>query len=282
VALTRLPNGHYVCGAWSDDDAGPKRLDLYLSVSPTFDGRFRQSAATVHSWVPDDADPDSRSLNFQAVNFVHGLDGRLYLLGFGVDGKTHVVEIYTVDFPGAHLDPEDDAGVSPPIVKRLRPRRTFRCQPSQCDMRGASGAYVDGGLILYSGAQYRGKRAGDPVRFAEFTSPLPGVSRSTATTAWVELYDQPGLQGAKLTLRDLQENGTIANYKDLRVIGRHFGDRARSARYQIPLGRRYTLYKHDGFREPIIHLRGTGLPEVEPDFAALGGEVSSSRLEQEP
>jgi hypothetical protein len=47
------------------------------------------------------------------------------------------------------------------------------------------------------------------------------------------------------------------------------------------VGAKYTLYRHHGFKDPIIELRGTGRVEHEPDFGALGvGEqVSSSRLE---
>ena len=282
AALTRLPNGHYLCGAWSDDDRGPMRLDLYLSEAPVFDGRFRQTQDAVRSWVPDGASPDTRAFPFQAVNFLHDEDGRLYLVGFCKDGETHCIELYTVDIPDAHRPPAAGAGIQQPVVRRVRPRITFRCGNRHCDMRGASGAFVtEGGILVYSTAQYRGRKAGGTIPFCEFRRPLAGVSPVTAANAWVELYDGQGLAGATLTLTDLPGQGTIANYKHVRVGGRHFGDRVRSARYQLPPGLRYTLFKHQDFRDPLIALRGTGRVEHEPDFDALGigGRVSSSRME---
>jgi hypothetical protein len=44
---------------------------------------------------------------------------------------------------------------------------------------------------------------------------------------------------------------------------------------------RYTLFRRQGFRQPIIEPRGTGRVEHEPDLVALGvgDQVSSSRLE---
>jgi hypothetical protein len=282
AALTRLPNGHYLCGVWSDSDQGPMRLDLYLSETPLFDGRFRQSPDAVRTWTPDASDPDRRAFMFQAVNFLHDTDGRLYLVGFCTEKETHCIELYTVDIPNAHRAPAAGAGIDMPTVTRVRPRITFRCGHKHCDMRGASGAFVaEDQVLVYSAAQYRGNKAGDFVRFCEFRRPLAAVQGVTTASAWVELYEGPHLEGATLTLRDLAARGTLENYKRVRVGGRHFGDRARSARYQLPVGAKYTLYRHHGFKDPIIELRGTGRVEHEPDFGALGvgEEVSSSMLE---
>lgn len=277
VALTRLKNGYYLCGVWSDSDKKPKRLELYLSKRTVFDGAFHQKPFS--TWCPKDAVTAERTINFQTVNFIRDVGGDLYLLGMGLDGNTHTVEIYRVTIPGIHAGPKRVQGSLEPRFQRLNAssRATFQCQTSQCDMRGASGVYAGDGLIVYSGAQYRGKRSRDPVRFAEFRRSLTPVSRVTKATAWVELYDNAEYGGARLTLQNLAQEGNIKNYKDLRVTGRHFGDRAQSAKYQIPKGYEYVLYEHHDYKKPIIWLRGTGEPEVEPDFAALGHRVSSSQ-----
>jgi hypothetical protein len=284
-ALTRLPNGHYLCGMWSDSDSGPMRLDLYLSESPVFDGRFRQSPGAVSTWVPDNTNTDCRAFFFQTINFLHDTDGRLYLAGFCQDGKTHCCELYTFDIPNAHRPPAAGKGIDPPIVRRVRPRVSVHCGNAHCDMRGSGSAFVTaGGINVYSLAQYRGRKTGDVVRFSEFRRPLAAVAEASPATAWVELFDKPGLQGATLALRDLEATGTLPDYRDVRVHARHFEGRVRSARYQIPAGWRYVLYRKRHFKDPLIALGGTGGVEHEPNFDALriGGQASSSRLERNP
>ena len=120
VALTRLGDGRYLCGAWSDSDSGPMRLDLYVSSGAgAFDGRFLHTPDAVRTWTPDPHDPARRALNFQAVNFVQDVDGLLYLLGFAVDGRTHAVEVYRVHIPGVHTGATGASGIMDPVVERL-------------------------------------------------------------------------------------------------------------------------------------------------------------------
>jgi hypothetical protein len=282
VALTRLPSGHYLCGVWSDSDRSlPMRLDLYVSKNAgSFDGDFLQDAAAVRTWTPDNQVPAQRAIKFQAMSFARDVHGDLYLLGLGLDGKAHAAEIYRVHIPGVHDPQSGSSGIMDPVVERLIAQRaTFECDIEQCDMRGASGIYLDNELIIYSGAQYRGARLGDPVRFAEFRGPLAPVADVNLNTAWVELYTETQHRGARLTLRNLSLSGTLPDYKKVSVSGEKFGDKARSARYHLPVGLDYVLFEDRNFAKPILRLRGTGQVEVQPDFTVFSDKVSSSRVE---
>ncbi|MCH8058492.1 MAG: hypothetical protein IIB78_11545, partial [Proteobacteria bacterium] len=85
VALTKLPNGHFLVAAWSDSDSGKRRFDFYLSVSDDFLDGFGP--------VPVTYVANTRPFKkYQTINFLvqepgppHGAV-RLFIAGLRHDG----------------------------------------------------------------------------------------------------------------------------------------------------------------------------------------------------
>ncbi len=273
VALTRLPNGHYLCGVWSDADKGlPMRMDFYLSQAPQFDGRFRQNKAAIATWVP------SEDCKFQAVNFVRGKDG-LYVIGFHTARGAHRAEVYRLEITNSHVPPgSSNKGIGDFRVDHLDPV-FFQCGKRFCNLRAATGAFVEeSGLVLvYSGEEWR---RNEEIVFSEFRRPLSRPTQLTRRTAWIELYPQANFSGATLTLRDVSgDRAAIPNYKKVHAREKHFGDKTWSVRYCLPQDLRYQLFQHHDYRKLLHSLQGTG--EVEAiSLVGLGIEkkLSSSRL----
>lgn len=274
VGITKI-GGRILVAAWSDSDSLPPRLDLYLSKDHTVNSGF----GSVTSWDPEQVlAVDGQTQTFgkvQTINFVRQTeDDQLYLIGFRRFAGEDLAELYAFDARNLLA-----AVPTPPTVTKLDTKRLM-CK-KQCDMNGASGAYVDDGeLVVYSGAQYRNKH-GD-LRFVEFRSPVPTTAPNVSSKeqAWVEVFEETHFKGRFFSLDAGSPDARISDYRKVFVQREKFDDTVASVRYQLPTGLKYVLYENRKFGKPLLELAGTGQVEELPDLISRGkgGQVSSSEL----
>jgi PAS domain-containing protein len=98
--------------------------------------------------------------------------------------------------------------------------------------------------------------------------------------AWIELFDDDRFRDRRLSVAGTT-GGLFRDYGDITVEGqRGFNDKVSSARWQLPVGRTYRLYQHDGYRGRTLDLHGSGRVEeiADLDDYNFGDECSSSRF----
>ena len=175
VAVTRLPNGYFVCGVWSDPFKGqPGRLDLYLSNSARFEDGFVAGPPGA-SWVAPKlrrapAENADNYPAYQALRFVRQTDGQLFLIG---TGNTQSAEPFLNGLNYAHLMKVDflpeTLGKTPVLAppKITIAAREFDCSSKHAGLGAAGGVFVDGDgrIALYSAYHYRVDRR---IRCTEF------------------------------------------------------------------------------------------------------------------
>jgi hypothetical protein len=293
AAVTRLPNGHYLCGVWSDSDHLPSRLDCYLSKTRDFLDGFNP---TPLSWEHRRLLPvGGRSPKFQAVNFVWQTDGALYLVATeNTSGKAPLQDgdnrahLLRVDFPPATTHSATPSLTAPTITRVAELR--LQCEHDYGNFAAAAGVFLEpvrrpdrpeptGRLMLYSAYHWR---IDQRIRMTEFRQDRPATDPPVAdvSDAWIDLFEHKEFRGRRLTiLGDLDER--IPDYEKVRVQDRDFGDAVSSVRYQIPPGRTYRLYRDQGFKpttRDVVVLRGDGLVHEIPDLNAQGlnDAISSS------
>jgi hypothetical protein len=146
TAFTRLHDGHYLVAVLSAWDRLPRRIDFYLSRTPSFNDGFDPDPLT---WNVSDVGArqgQNRSFShFQSINFIPQADGRLYLVGFHnnvgpqaiLPGRDYA-DLYEVDLPAAFTAPGNPA----PTVTKVA-NRNFRCTDGFCSFGAAAGVFVD-------------------------------------------------------------------------------------------------------------------------------------------
>jgi hypothetical protein len=291
AALTRLPNKHFLCAAWSDSDENPVRLDLYLSSDTTltkgFGTRPRRQTWPFSCLTPT----GGRRAEYQSIAFIHDDRGGLYLIGTEnltgkapFDEKDDVADLLQVDLPARTL------AVSPtlkfPNITRIAEKRFSRSKP-YANFDAATGVYVDTEtrrLFLYAG--YHWRRDGNRLHYVEFTPGVPygAPALGAGAAGWIELFDDRSFRGRRLTVRTDDTETDIEDYNTSRVQDEGFGDDVASARYQLPPGNVYRLFKNRGFQpqdRETIDLTGTGQVVEIPDISVghnFDVGVSSSKL----
>jgi hypothetical protein len=149
TAITCLVNGRFLVAVLSAYDGLPRRVDLYLSRSTTFDDGFAPEPATWRvSEVQSRAGQERTFSHFQAINFIRQTDGRLYLVGFHNSGLAasffparDYADLYEVIFPLGTIDAEPPVLSAPAIVKVAN--RQLQCRDGYCDLDAAAGLYID-------------------------------------------------------------------------------------------------------------------------------------------
>jgi hypothetical protein len=286
VAITATDDGHFVCAVlW-----GSQNLDFYRSVSTRFHDGFEDGPIT---WKYSEliGAPDDRVPNYQTINFVKQRSGanegsQLFFVALENTSPAapHVggqdsADLYLVEGLDEFARQAPDAG-SPKIT--WQQRKALYCKEEHCNMAAAAGVYVDptGTLSLYSAYHWR---IYDTIRLTEFRTQEHPETVDKLADAWIELFEHKDLEGRRLTVRGRSES-KIEDYNKVRVQGGSFNDKVSSARFQLPAGQIYRLYKDTRFRgdtpgKHFVDLVGTGKVETIRNFAQIdfGDKVSSSR-----
>lgn len=282
VALTRLPNDHYLCAVWAED---PLRLDFYLSRDTDFENGFRSRRTT---WLWSDLAPRSkRSPRYQTINFVSDTDGTLFVVTSESAKKAPFtnadrIELLRVDLDSSTLSLRP--GLLTPRVSLEGSRRLERGGDYH-NLAASGGIHVDRltrELLLYGGFHWRIKKQ---IRLAEWVgdlSPDDAVIDDVARGR-IDLFEDPDLRGRRLSIYG-RRDAAIEDYDKIRVRDKSFGDRVSSIRYQLPEGEAYRLFTKRGYRDgrgaSSFDLVGTGQVETITDLSLVweDDEVDSSRF----
>jgi hypothetical protein len=302
--ITPVPDERLLLAVWSDSDRpksgsadAPYHLDLYVSKT--------KGSLTDFAFVAQFFPPAGHAFHrkFQSIDFLWqaangGGQDRLFLVGFENtsdaqpspldpgENKAYLFEVAVSQLPVA-------AGATAQLQQlgddfiTLLASREFDTSGNWCNMDAGSCAYVDSNqqLIVYSvyhflapmrSVQFSGNLVLKCLEFraTEFTDAVAGLE-----DAWVELYEDPGLQGRRLALLGPWDS-SIENADRIFVDDKPFEATA-SARFQLPVGTAFVLY-----REPEYHggralvLQGTGARRaIDVHVAGFGGEFGSCRLQ---
>jgi hypothetical protein len=288
VALTRLPNKHYLLAAWSDSDKEPlkPRLEIYLSRTTNFFDGFPDTFVT---WDRRNVEADFTRVrhadfgNFQTVNFIRQSDGKLFLAGMHntsdaapVTPGDDWVDLYEVTFPSGM--PGAGTPLSVPKIKKIANHKLAQ-GGKQYNLDAAGGIYFtpDEKLCVYAGFHWK---VGGEIKFAEF-SPAPASTQALAQTdsGWVELYEHDNFRGRMVRIYQ-DGDSHFRNYKRVYANGESFDDKVSSARFQLPPNVTYSLFKHRDYKGTRFDLVGNGAVQEIPDFKNIdfGDKVSSSRF----
>ena len=297
TALTRLPNGHFLCGVWTDKGG----LEFYVShESDTFSGFGPTRQWDVSPWKYKDALGGRDSPQYQSIGFVWqagaGADPapRLYLIATGSTsqpstdflGGSDYADLFSVELPLAMVatPPVPPSGRFPaPTITRIKACK-FSGGGEFSHMAAGGGVYVDpAGVLCVYGAYHW--RLSSLFRMCEYRSEL--TSLPDVAHSWVDLFEHDHFRGRRLSV--IGTSGTdIASYDAINVQGDAFNEKVSSARWLLPAGTRYRLFREQNFRlsggnRDHVDLNGTGKIEEIRDFkkhtSSFGDCVSSSRLE---
>lgn len=158
VAVTRLPNGHYLVAVLSDRDEMARRLDLYLSRTEELADGFGAEPVT---WFADAVTArngqDANFGDFQNISFVQQTDGRVFLVGLHntapsmdiLPGRDYA-DLYELEFPDS-LAQMNSSTLRPPVVTKIANRHLV-CRAGYCNLDAAAGLYIDrdGRLAIYA------------------------------------------------------------------------------------------------------------------------------------
>jgi len=306
-AVTPLPSGQLLLAVWTDSDkvtdgtVAPFHLDLYLSAMPGVCEGFRLAA---HFFPGAANPPHAFHRKFQGLDFIWERGGaaeKLFLIGFE---NTEAVQplpfkpgenrayLFEIALPHEWLDispcsPADSAIELPQTFARFLDARTFEAGGDWYNMDAAACAYVDSNqhLIIYSVHHFlspmRGESGGEvnalkaiEFRAADFVDVVERIE-----DAWVELYEQPGLQGRRLTVLGPLDM-PVSNTQKTKVDGKRF-ERVGSVRFQIPDTRAFVLYLDREWKGVgALVLSGTGVKRsVDIPGTAFSGRFRSCRFQ---
>jgi hypothetical protein len=295
VALTRLPNGHFLCAVYREEVVPKKKppgfFDFYLSRSAAlFDGFVPEPFATVY--YGDVQNRGGRVPGYQTVTFLPEMPDprdpstyRLYLAGTW-NGSSMSPTVPGPDLADLHLVELDARMLADPpeaVTPRIRflRDRQFFCRDVYGNFDGGAGFHIDeaGHLHLYSVFHWR---YDESILITEFRhDPEDDCDDVTLIQdAWIDLYEDHEFGGRRLSIIGTRDEN-LPDYARIAVQGASFNEKVSSARFQIPEGHTYRLYDLPHYNESggFLDLVGYGKVQALRDFKkkGFGDRVSSSR-----
>jgi len=267
-------------------------LYWYLSKSAQFtDGFLGTPVRWQRGELAAGKDGDHNFGDYQSIQIVTQSDGNIFLIGLHNTSPTaptipgrDFVDLFAVTFPPSVLDAEPT--LAKPAITKVGKRQMF-CHDLQCNMDGAAGVHVTdaGQLVVYATYHWR---SGGIIRLTEFREETPNTAPEVTDPrhGWIDLFEHRQFAGRRLSLLG-GRGGRIPHYGKITVQGSTFENLVSSARWQLPRGTSYVLYRKRDFASPKLVLTGTGKVEAIPDLsrAPRGGgttdfkdAVSSSRF----
>lgn len=279
VAIIRLQNGKYLLGVGRDTgiqfyvSTTTSLADPNTSFTPYYHWRFSVdglgSGSIDYNW------PDSQSTTYQAITFLMGCNGSIYVAGTHND----------VAIPGWGEDWADlyriTNGSGNALILTKRAKKHVWCEElsaQQCDLLAAAGLYVDtqGELILYSTEHGLDGPSGS-IKMAEFAAER--TSCPTINDAWVELFDDDTFGDRHLLIDYVDRNlKPYVNYTYDAMES--FNDKASSVRWCIPSGYAMKVYQNDSYGGSALTLSGTGTLQTYSNLKnqSFGDKISSSKF----
>ncbi len=290
AGLVRLNDGRFLCAVWREVKGRyPGRVDFYLSKDEDFGNGFHLRPLT---WPFVGLDQSGRNPKYQNVNFVveqkSSGQTQLYLIGTENGSRTaplqnapNYADLWRVELP-ASIVTGGHSGKTP-ILSHVTTAE-FHGVRDYCNFDAGAGLHIDssGSLHLYSCYHWR---VDNTIRISEFASHKPGTVHDIKD-AWIELYEHDEFRGKRLNLYG-DRTASISDYSKIFVAGGDFDDTISSAKFHIPKGYSYRLYRDANYKEEkqwkkaFVDLKGTGsvvsVPDLKDKPYRFGDRVSSSR-----
>jgi hypothetical protein len=244
ASLTKLSDGRFLHVIGRKDT---NALDFYLSSTTSLASPdFAYFGTWTRGQGVGSTIGDFTWGKYQSVNLVNQCDGNLFLVGTHNNG-----DIAWQDW--ADLFRLDIDGTSKAISLTKVAKKHMYCGfngTNHCNLDAAAGVSVapDQSLLLYAtehdndGPIYTGGSMGGASGSIKLEEFRPNPHRSTCTSiddAWVELFDDSGLQDRSLMVdyvdRILENESNYDSFEG-------FEDKTSSVRWCIPVGWRYRLY----------------------------------------
>ncbi len=272
VSAARLADGRYVMVTTRK---GISTLEVHVSqagkalTDPTAFGTWGSFEGLWNSTSPWE--------EYQNLSMLVGCDGQLYLLGSHNNGSEpwsvfggwdedwlDLFELHLV--PSGTRNADGDPSLTVGLTKVAN--RHLYCGTSagktQCNLMAGGGAWVDPqGRLYFYATEHDNDGPGGSVKMMEFrpgnhlddpgTSGVEGCP--SLSSAYVELFDGTSYGGTSLMI-DYADR-LRRNYANFGTAF-DFHDRARSARFCIPSGTRYRLWKDSNRTGASVDLVGTG------------------------
>ncbi len=286
AALTRLPDGRFLCAVWRDErkPLGEKagRLDFFVSAGAVAPAQrltpFEPVWQGLGAWSfvkENAADPIPGNPHYQSISFVWDRStGQLFLIATrNTDPKApndpgqDMADLFGVLPPASMAPPGSGAPLSPTAAPALDYVATARFKGADlfCNFAGGGGAFVSesGALALYGAFHFRGDGI---FRLSEFWSHL-----AEGATWWVDLFERSDFTGHRFSVLAPGE-GRIDDYRQRFAQGSAFDDTVVSARFCLPAGVKYRLFREAG----CPNAPGT---DGSFDLVGTGGVVEVARIE---
>ncbi len=276
VSGIKLKNGQFLFITWTDSGTMKKhpRFHLFHSTGNRITSEFRESQNIRYDHIrnrPFDTCP-----KFQAINLIENKNGEIFIIGCcRYRGKTDQAWLFRLTLKS--LD-RQNIKVKIEYVDKVSMAENDR---KYYEFSSSAGAYIDtdGNLSIYGGHLYRRReKKKNILKFAEFSAtPLPKANPiQNIEEAWVELYNKNWKKVLKI---HGTQNHSIQNYNKLINEPGGFGNTVAKAKYVIPQGWTYYLYKKTNFgtSKPAISLTGTGFLEIANPIPNHNLSILSSR-----
>lgn len=265
IAIARLSDGKYLLAlTWGDGD----RVDFLLSNSTNLRDP-NLSFSLLRAWTPSNLISGNWFVQnydftgqvpiqgtYQMLNFITQTDGTLYLmaarstLASGL-GQDHM-QLFRVTNPGT----------SSINLQEVRQFRHMNCPDNNGNFGAGAGVHVtdNGELLLYS-CEYYNSGADDTVKVGEFASIFNGAADRDNSSAWIEMYEDNGYNGDRLTLdsRDRLYGiwNRLSQMQGAATSG-DFNDKATSVIWHAPPGTIIRAYENDNFTGAYLEFTGDG------------------------
>ena len=260
AAVTKIQDGRYIVAVAGYD---ARKVDFY--VSDTTDIRDPNTQFTrFHSRTSGLPNP------YQTINFVNQCDGKIFLVG------THGSNFYGAD----KVEWSEVSGTTHVTLSGFQNRhmhcsyRSTSGADTHCNFVAAAGVYITPSqkVLLYATEHDNDGPAGS-VKYEEFRNEFV-QDCPTINDAWVELYDDDTFRDRGLMIDYVDRN--LRNYENY-DNAEDFEDRASSAKWCIPPGWRYRLYKDkNSCGGSYRDLTGIGSEDDFKDIS-FGDDASCSR-----
>jgi len=274
ASITKLNDGRYLLiGGGPDADPlyfyisnGKSLKDTNLEFDPV--AIWKLSEHSVYTEIGD-----NNWGAYQSLNIINQRDGKIFLVGTHQDIVTQRdwLDLFRLEI---------DRSIYPYKVKIIKVANRHMYSRNQCDFNAAAGIYIDphGRLIVYA-TEHDNDGPNETVKFMEFRNQYYPNDFGPIDDAWVELYQDINWQNRSLMI-DYKDRH-LEYYKDFNLV-EGFNDKTSSARWTLPSGYRYTLFKDSNFGQPVVYyLVGTGTFNDISDLDVPGFGISSARYEGE-
>jgi hypothetical protein len=275
AAIARIADGRYIVMA-----EGDRKLDFYISSTTSLSASDTQFSFFA-SWQQNIQGLQAGSVDYnfgnnQSYTFIAQCDGALFLTASNNNSPiaggisfADFLDLYRVTLFAGN-----------PNASMLKVgKKNMYCAdsaPRNCNFAAAGGMYIthSGDFIFYATEHFNDGPAAT-VKFSEFATEQ--LFCPTLNDAWVELFDDDTYRDRTVFVDFADRN--LRRYDNFKYL-EGFNDKTSSARWCIPAGWAYRLYRDNTYGGSFYTLTGSGIFNAisNLDLVGFGDALSSSKF----